>query len=121
MLKNTLACLFIAFSCPAQILPDSLKADWSVAGMDSIPAYSSIADVTDFGAIANDSLFDNAAVAAAIAALGGNSGIVHFPPGFYRFDATLFLPDSVILRGSGSDSTTLSFNFSGTNANSINV
>jgi hypothetical protein len=75
----------------------------------------------DFGATGNGTTNDQPAVMNAIASLGGNAGYIYFPPGNYLFTAPVTLPDSVILKGHSSDSTTLLFNLGGQALNCINV
>jgi hypothetical protein len=124
LMKNIISVLILLASLQAssQIIPDSIAADWSHAGFEgSVPSYGNVTDVTTFGAIPNDSIDDLPAVAAAINALGGHAGVIYFPPGNYVLQASINLPDSVILRGAGSDSTLFTFDFSNTVSNCINI
>jgi len=112
----------IATISHSQIIPDSIRVDWSMAGFGgSVPQYSTIADVTAFGAIPNDTIDDYPAVANALVSLNNQSGVIYFPPGNYILKSSVNLPDSVIIRGAGSDSTTLTFNLNNTTANSFNI
>jgi len=95
--------------------------DWRGAGNHF--DFTSITDsvnVTDFGAV-GDGITDNySAIDSAIYSLYEKPGIVYFPAGTYLINNTLNLPDSIILKGSGAESTILKFN-SGENNNSINI
>ncbi len=106
----------------AQTIPDSVTTDWTYAGLSgSYLDTSNVADVTTFGATGNGTTNDFPAISAAIASLSGNSGIVFFPAGTYLINSTLNLPDSVTLRGAGSDVTTMLFNLNGVTGNCINI
>ena len=90
--------------------------DYSYAGYDysesSIPDTSgwTVFDVTDYGAVADDSGFDDAAIQAAIdAAELAGGGVVFFPPGQFKVSPNetvgenIFLNGSnIVLKGSGS-------------------
>ncbi|MFF4354247.1 glycosyl hydrolase family 28-related protein [Streptomyces sp. NPDC001530] len=69
-----------------------------------------VADVRDYGAVADDGMTDCApAINRAIAAAGrAGGGTVHLPPGTYRIDDLIRIGHSnVVLRGAGSDRTKL--------------
>jgi hypothetical protein len=111
-----------ALHAPAQCLHDSIIVNWHEAGFEGvIPEYPNVIDVTTYGAVAGDTIDDHSAVANAISALGGNAGVIYFPPGLYVMHSTINLPDSTVLRGAGSDSTQLSFDFGNASSNSINI
>lgn len=113
--------LFVISYSYAQITSDRL-VDWQSAGYhgtgDSGIAYT---DVTAFGAVGDGVTDNHAAIVSAIASLGGQRGVIYFPPGEYLIGQTLQLPDSVILKGASSDSTFLKFDLSNTVGNCINV
>ncbi len=122
MRKSALLFVFIPFLSFAQIIPSAATVDWSKAGFEGeIPAFNNIADVTLFGAIANDTIDDYPAVVSAIASLNNLAGVVYFPAGNYLIKTTITLRDSLIIRGAGSDSTTLTFHFNGAALNSIHI
>ena len=106
----------------AQIIPSAQRVDWSTAGFEgTIPSPPTIVDVTNFGAIANDTISDNAALTNAIASLNAQAGVVFFPSGNYLFSSVINLPDSVILRGNGASNTHFNFNFNNSVNNCINI
>src|SRR6187549_3174892 len=85
---------------PAQVIPDSLRAEWSYAGVQNFYVDSTnVADVTLFGATGSGVTNDYPAIQNAIASLSGSSGVVYFPPGNYLLNSTITLPDSVVLKG----------------------
>ena len=123
-MKSTLPALFMAlsFQVSAQCLHDSITVDWRNAGFEGqVPDYTTSIDITSFGAIPNDTSDDHPAIVSAINSLNGNYGVIAFPPGNFVFHSSINLPDSIIIRGAGSDSTLLAFNFSNATANSINI
>ncbi|HLG34442.1 MAG TPA: glycosyl hydrolase family 28-related protein, partial [Bacteroidia bacterium] len=123
--KKIISVLFLVLlygAACAQVIPDSLRAEWSYAGLQNFYVdTNNVADVTTFGATGNGTTNDYPAVLAAINSLSGNSGIVYFPPGNYLLNSTINLPDSVVLKGASSAQTTLTFNFGGATGNCINV
>jgi hypothetical protein len=106
----------------SQIIPPSMRVDWSRAGNDNANTQpSTVINVLSYGA-AGDSATDNAAAfASAIASLNGNAGVILVPPGKYLFLSPLTLTDSVIIKGSLSDSTHLYFNLGGSPVSCIPV
>jgi hypothetical protein len=106
----------------AQVIQASRQANWS----DALGCYNYAVPVTelnvmDFGATGNGTTNDQPAVMAAIAALNGHLGYIYFPPGNYLLNSPITLPDSVVLKGHSSDSTTLTFNFATQPLNGINI
>ncbi len=89
-------------------------ADFSWAGYRSgeepIPSYRATLDVVDFGATGSDMNDDTNAFKSALAAAHARPGLVvlHIPAGTFHLSGVLFLErDSLIIRGSGPDYTTL--------------
>ncbi len=114
--------IFITSPLHSQIIPDSMRVDWTHAGYEGIiPDPLTILSVTDYGAIANDGIDDDASITTAMNALNGLSGVLYFPAGVYDFGTTINLLDSVVLRGAGSDSTTLDFNFANNGGDAIRI
>ena len=118
MIKKLLLVL-IAFQqiATAQVLTADRRTDWSLAGyQDTLPVYSQAVNITAYGAVGDGTVVNDTAISKAIAALNGQSGTIYFPTGNFFFSQSIVLPDSVVLRGSGADSTTLSFNLNGVNS-----
>ena len=106
----------------AQVIPDSLRTEWSYAGVQDFDLdTSNVANVMSFGATGNGITDDHASIVSAITSLNGNSGIVYFPAGNYLIGSTLSLPDSVTLKGDGADLTILTFDLGGVSGNCINI
>ena len=116
---STILCaLLVLLHANAQILPDSLKVDWSKAGYKgTIPKPARIINVKNYGADGDNVHDDYAAITNAIISATGPR-VIYFPPGNYLIKTSLSLPDSVVLRGEGTASN-LVFNLTG--GNCINV
>ncbi|MES2621439.1 MAG: glycosyl hydrolase family 28-related protein [Bacteroidota bacterium] len=98
----------------AQIIPADRRTDWGLSGYrDTIPTYTNEVDITTFGGVGDGTTSNNLALQNAIASLNGASGTIYFPSGNFLFTASITLRDSIVLKGSSSDSTTLSFNLGG--------
>ncbi len=116
----TLLCAAIYFSSYAQQLTatfgaSSVKLDWQRAGFpgDTVPSYSAVVDITSFGADNTGAISTNTAFTNAVNSLNGANGVIYFPPGNYLFTNRLILRSGLILRGTGSGNTTLTFNLTG--------
>jgi hypothetical protein len=100
----------ISFSSVAQTIPIARTVNWSLAGLrDSVPDFQNTVNIKDYGANADGITPDDSAFNAAMNALGGNAGVIFFPADTYSFTQNMILPDSIILRGDGADSTMLKF------------
>jgi hypothetical protein len=112
----------LPFSNAAQTIPQNMVVNWGDAGLQQFHVDTgNVANVLSFGATGNGSTNDLPAVLSAISSLGGQSGIVYFPPGNYRLNGTIYLPDSVILKGASADQSALIFNLNNATGNCINV
>lgn len=88
-----------------------VKLDWQRAGYpgDVVPTYSLVADILAFGGNNTGLVSNNAALANAISSLGTADGVIYFPAGNYLFTNGINLRSGLILRGTGSGNTTLTF------------
>lgn len=79
--------------------------------------------VTDFGATGGNSGDQAAAINSAITSLGGNGGIVYFPPGLYRLGGStvITLPANTVLMGAGPGASAITIGSSFTGAQAVNV
>lgn len=104
----------------SQTVPAAYQSEWHLAGFegDFIEPVNVI-DVTTAGAIANDGLNDDAALNSAISTANG-SVVIYFPAGDYNFSSPVNLPDSLIIRGTGADSTHLIFDLANAQLNCFN-
>ena len=85
----------------AQVIPDSLRVDWSHAGYDgTIPDPSLIVNVKDFGAYADGVHNDFNAISNAINS-SSSFRAIYFPAGNYLIKSPVILPGNVVLKGDG--------------------
>lgn len=97
----------------AQVIPDSVRVDWSKAGYPgAIPKPSLTINVKDFGAYGDSIHNDYNAIINAIKS-STKPRVIFFPAGNYLIQSTIAVPSNAILRGAGSDSTQLCFDLSG--------
>ena len=92
---------FLSLCIHAQVIPDSLKADWSQAGYGgAIPNPPVIINVKDFGAY-GDGLHDE--YNAIVNAVNSSSSfrVIYFPAGNYLIKSPIIPPDNVVFRGEG--------------------
>ena len=124
LMKWSAFLVFLTIVCgtgSAQVVPAGRLADWDLAGYNgTIPNPSQTADVMSFGAVGDGITNDLPSIVSAINSLSG-PGVVYFPPGQYLITNTLNIPDGVIFRGAGADSTSLNFDFNGGGFNCIEV
>jgi len=113
---------FILVPVLCQVIPANRQVEWYLA-LQSYQYSAPVAElnVMDFGAVGDGITNDQPAVMSAISSLGGLAGYIYFPPGNYLFNNPLILPDSVILKGSSSDSSVLRFDFTGNSYNCISI
>lgn len=117
---TTLCFLFINLT--AQVIPDERRVDWESAIQNiSIQQPDIQVNVMNFGATGNGITNDQPAVMDAILSLDGQLGYVYFPPGEYLIEDPIVLPDSCILKGAGSNLSTLTFNLGETINNCISI
>ena len=111
--------LSVSLNLLAQVIPDSLRVDWSGAGYQgTIPSPSLIINVKKFGAYGDSSHDDYTAVINAINS-SSQLRVIYFPAGKYLIQSTLQLPSNVVLRGDGNNATNLCFSL--TSGNCINI
>lgn len=97
----------------AQNIPDSRKVDWSICGVEGgIPCLTAERNaVTEFGIDNTGSSDVASAVNTALSNLN-ESEVLYFPSGTYLFNATVSVPQGVVIRGESPINTVLNFDFS---------
>src|SRR5687767_9723259 len=109
-----LSFFFLTPQLKAQVIPPERRVDWTLAGLQKeIPEYSNVVDITTFGGNGNGITPNDAPLAAAIASLGTDSGVIYFPAGTYSFLSNITLRSGLVMRGDGAASTTFRFNLGG--------
>lgn len=117
-----LSCLFTWLAATGQTLPPERRVDWSRAGYPgSFPDAAHVINVADHGIIGDSVTDQQPAVRQLLDSLAGTRTEFYFPPGNYRFGQSLQLPDSIILRGSGADSTLFTFNLGGVAGDGLTI
>ncbi len=122
-MKSTLTIFFsiISIICQAQVIPVDRSFNWSNSGYQGVyPINATVIDFLNVGGV-NDGLTDNSAALQNAIATAVRPAVIFFQPGDYLFSSSINLPDSIILRGSTADSTSLIFNFGGATGNGINI
>lgn len=84
-----------AFAQPSKTLDDAKTASISVPA----PGSEFVVNVKAFGAVGDGKTDETKAFQAALDSLGQNGGTVVVPPGQYRFEGSLEIPQSATLRG----------------------
>ncbi len=93
--------IFLCQKIQAQVIPDSLRINWSKAGYTgTIPQPTLIKNVKDFGAKADGVHDDYTAINNAINSTT-QMHVVYFPAGTYLISSKLLLNGNTILRGDG--------------------
>lgn len=102
---------------------NAYKTNWKDAGYKgSKPVFTQSVNILNHGGNNTGNGPNNIALQTAISALGGQAGIVYFPPGIYTFTGQVSINrDSLLLKGAGYDSTFLKFNLNGILNNCINI
>lgn len=120
LLITTLCFLFVKLT--GQVIPDERRVDWELAIQNINLHQPGIQiNVMDFGATGNGITNDQPAVMDAISSLVGQLGYIYFPPGEYLIEDPIILPDSCILKGAGSDLSTLVLDMGETAVNCISI
>ena len=113
---------FLILNLAGQVIPEERRVDWESA-IQNISYFQPDVqiNVMDFGAIGDGVTNDQPAVMNAIASLNGHPGYVFFPAGNYLIEGPIVLEDSCILKGAGSDLSTLIFDMGETSTNCISI
>ena len=123
-MKTLIICLSLLSSLvlQSQVIPDDRTVNWNIAGYPGIiPDPSDIIDITALGAIADGVSPVDIYINQAMDSLTHTLGVIYFPPGNYLINTPLTLPGPIILRGAGSDSSKLIFDFNGAPSDCIDV
>ncbi|MGB0368083.1 MAG: glycosyl hydrolase family 28-related protein [Flavobacteriales bacterium] len=116
--------LLLAFSISTWAFAQEFSAEriteWNKAGNTTeVLAPLNQKTILDFGGDNTGTTNSNEAFELALASLNGSAGTIYFPEGDYFFTSALIIPDSVFLKGAGTDSK-LKFDLGG-NSNLIQI
>jgi Pectate lyase superfamily protein/Secretion system C-terminal sorting domain len=118
-MKKLIFILVFVNTLTAQTIPSARLVDWSLVNNAGATAPDGqVISITNYGGVGDGITPNDAAITAALAALGGNSGTIDFPAGDFFFQNPIVLPDSTSLRGQGANQTILRFDL-GTVANDL--
>ena len=109
-----LFCLISFFSNHVFSIDKNTLTDWNNTGSSfNISVNTKKISITDFGAKPDDATDNSIALQNAIKSLNGTPGIIEIPSGNFLFKKTISIPSNILLKGKGSDKTTLNFNLNG--------
>ncbi|MBC8313817.1 MAG: hypothetical protein H8E33_06250 [Candidatus Cloacimonetes bacterium] len=98
---------------PTENLPDGSTTSWETAGCEVITSaieYSHYINVADFGVVGDGTTYNYDAISDIFSDVATNDfSIIYFPAGIYMIEQKLTLPENIVLKGAGSDSTKLKF------------
>ena len=113
--------IFLSLFSVAQTIPANRIFNWRHSGYEgNLPMPPQIIDITSFGGV-GDNVTDNSIFLQNAIASSPGSKVIYFPVGNFVFNSTINLDDSIVLRGSSSDSSKLIFDFAGAIGNGINI
>jgi len=108
---TSLVLLLLSLSLNAQVIPSSRRVNWQqIIKNYSFWEPTKVISILDYGGVADGKTDNSEALKKAIASYHGHAGTVYFPAGKYLFTASMSVPDSIQLKGDGSDKTELIFN-----------
>ena len=121
LLSIILVCIFFK-SGSSQVIPQDRTVDWAavIDNMEILQPHIQV-NVMDFSAKGDGVTNDHQAIINAINALDGEHGYIYFPPGNFLIKDPIDIPDSCVLKGAGSDNTTLLFDLGGEATNCITI
>lgn len=106
--------LLVGFPCYSQTLPASRSVDWKLAGLRDTTTNGFLEiemhnlGIVGDGVTPNDSILDSV-----LTSVSETGTILTFPPGDFLFHETIDLPDNIVIKGDGAESTTFIFDLNG--------
>ena len=117
----TCTLLLLKLFSVAQTIPANRIFNWRHSGHEgTIPSPTQIIDITSFGGV-GDNVTDNSVFLQNAIASSPGAKVIFFPAGNFVFNSSINLDDSIVMRGSSSDSSKLIFDFAGAIGNGINI
>lgn len=119
---STILFLSIFADAHSQVIPQDRIVNWDIVTNNmAFTQPQQQLNVKNYGAKGDGITDDYQSIINAITDLDGQAGYIYFPQGNYLVKNTLVLPDSCILKGDGSDLSTISFDLDGVATNCINI
>jgi len=114
--------VLLLLSVYAQTIPADRRVNWQQITEDyTYKTPDKTVSILDFGGVADGKTDNSNALKQAIASFQNRAGTVMFPAGTYLFNSTVVLPDSIQLKGDGSDVTILKFDLNQKPKNCISI
>ncbi len=115
-----LVLLFLSLN--AQTIPADRRVNWQQVTEDyTYKTPEKTVSILDFDGVADGKTDNSEALKLAIVSLQNRAGTILFPAGTYLFNSTVVLPDSIQLKGDGSDVTILKFDLNQQPKNCISI
>lgn len=114
--------VLLLLSLNAQTIPADRRVNWQQITKDyTYKTPVKAVSITDFDGVADGKTDNSDALKQAMASFQNRAGTVLFPAGIYLFNSTVSLPDSIQLKGAGSDVTELRFDLNQQPKNCISI
>lgn len=112
----TLAAILSLSLSYAQVLPDSFRYEWNLAGIkDTSTAGFQVVDIANSNLAGNGITPNDNALAQLLQTIPASGARLIFPEGIYRFNQPLNLPSNIVLQGQGHRETTILLDLGGDN------
>ena len=114
--------VLLVLSLDAQTIPANRRVHWQqIIQNYTYKTPLKTVSILDFDGAADGKTDNSDALKQAIASFHNSPGTVLFPAGTYLFNSSVILPDSIRLKGDGSDVTVLKFDLNQQPSNCINI
>ena len=114
--------VLLLLSLNAQTIPADQRVNWQqITKNYSYKTPVRAVSIMDYGGVADGKTDNSNALKQAVASFQNGAGTVLFPAGIYLFNNTVVLPDSIQLKGAGSDVTFLKFDLNKQPKNCISI
>ena len=108
---------FLYLDLYSQIIPNDRMYNWSLFGLkDTSTLNFNNIDLSNYGLYSSGLIPNDSLLSSIIGTTSSGSAagvILNFPAGIYLFNQTINLPENIVLKGRGADSTILKFNLNG--------
>jgi hypothetical protein len=106
--------LLLHFHSTSQTLPSSRSVDWKLAGLrDTTTAGFIEIEMLNEGVVGNGLVPNDSIVNEVLSAVTDSGAILLFPSGDFLFNETIDLPNNIVIKGDGAESTTFTFDLGG--------
>jgi len=114
--------VLLLLSLNAQTIPADRRVNWQqIIQNFSFQEPEKVVNIMDYDGVADGKTDNSEALKQVIASFQNRAGTILFPAGMYLFNSTITLPDSIQLKGAGSDVTELKFDLNQQPENCISI